>query len=53
MSGRRYEVTRGCNAQSKHWRGLLRDYAVTGDARMCMCAGAGMHERAPRNHVTA
>ena len=56
-----YTVTRVRNAETQHWRGELRDYAVTRHPRVCMCAGmqagacvrACMCVRVQRNRVIA
>ena len=58
---RSYTVTQVRNAETQHWRGELRDYAVTHHTHLCMCAGmqagacvrACMCVRVQRNHVTA
>lgn len=47
MSPIGYEVTRGCNQQTQHWRGQLRGFAVTRTPITCVrvraCAGARLH----------
>jgi hypothetical protein len=57
----RYAVMQVRNSEIKHWRGELRDYAVTRLTHMCMCAGmqagacvrACMCVRVQRNRITA
>jgi hypothetical protein len=56
-----YSITKVRNAGIQHWRGLLRDYAVTDCAHMHACVGecGRMHGCAcmcvhdMRNHVNA
>lgn len=56
-----YAVTKARNAESQHWRGLLRGYAVTRLPRVGMrtgmqagaCVRACMCVRVVRNRVTA
>ena len=42
-----YAITRGCNCEAQHWRGLLRGYAVTRGLDMCVgaCVRACMRVR--------
>lgn len=54
-----YAVMSRRNAETQHWRGLLRGYEVTqGHTCMCACTWVRMHVRAGvrvrwvRNHVT-